>query len=116
MRATWSMFLGVGVGVVLALVTNARAADKEVTIKGDLVCGKCTLKVTPTVCTNVVQVKADGKIVNYFLDDKGNKEVYHKNCCACAKDQTGFVATVTGVVAEKDGKKYIKASKVDVGK
>ena len=116
MRATWSMLLGLGVVLTLALMGNARADDKEVTIKGNLVCGKCTLKVTPAACANVVQVKADGKTINYYLDDKGNKEVYHKNCCACAKDQTGFVATVTGVVTEKDGKKYIKASKVEVAK
>jgi hypothetical protein len=114
MRTAWSMLLGVG--VVLTLAMNARADDKQVTLKGDLVCGKCTLKETPAACTNVLQVKTDGKIVKYFLDDKGTKEVYHKNCCACAKDQMGFVATVTGVVTEKDGKKYIKASKVEVAK
>src|SRR6266550_4197403 len=80
MKAAWSMLLGVGVGLVL--VANARAEDKEVTIKGNLVCGQCVLKETK-VCANVVQVKADGKTVNYYLEDKGNKEVYHKNCCGC---------------------------------
>ncbi len=105
-----------GVGVVLILTTNARADDKEVTLKGNLVCGKCTLKETPLACTNVLQVETDGKTVNYYLDDKGKNEVYHKSCCACAKDQTGAVATVTGVVTEKDGRMYIKPSKVEVAK
>ena len=111
MKAAWSMLLLLG--VVLALVANVRAEDKEVTIKGNLVCGMCVLKETK-VCTNVVQVKVDGKTVNYFLVDKGNKEVYHKNCCGCATDQKGFVFSVTGVVTGTDGKKYLKPSKLNL--
>ncbi len=45
-------------------------AGKEATITGNMVCGKCTLHVTDK-CQNVVQVKKDGKTVNYFL--KQNK-------------------------------------------
>jgi hypothetical protein len=61
-------------------------------------------------CSNVLRVKADGKTVDYYLDDKGKNEVYHKNCCACTKDTAAAKATVTGVVTEKDGKNLLKAS------
>jgi len=108
MRKLCSLF------AVLALVccfTMAQAAD-EVTLKGKLVCGKCTLKDKDCkACTNVLQVEKDGKTTNYFIDDKGNKEAYHKGICPAGKSAE---ATVVGVVSEKDGKKWIKASKVEV--
>jgi hypothetical protein len=107
----------VGLLAIFAVVAITQAEDKkedkkgkEVTLKGTLVCGKCTLKET-TDCSNVLQVKEGGKTVNYYLDDKGKKEPYHKGICPpdSMKD-----ATVTGTVTEKDGKKHIKATKVDV--
>jgi hypothetical protein len=96
---------------LFVLVAVVPAEDKkEVTLKGSMVCGKCTLKVCDK-CTNVLQVKEKDKTVNYFMDDKGNKEKYHKAICPQDKSQD---ATVTGVVSEKDGKKWIKPSKVEV--
>ena len=82
--------------------------DKEVTLKGAIVCGKCTLKETDK-CSNVLQVKKGDKTVNYYLKDKGKKEKYH----ACAPDSQKE-ATVTGVVTIVKGKHYITATKVDV--
>jgi hypothetical protein len=102
----WLTFLG------LALSSQAEAGKekgKEVTLKGSMVCGKCTLGVCAK-CTNVLQVKEGDKTVDYFIDDAGNKEKYHKAICPAGKKQD---ATVTGVVSEKDGKKWIKG-KVEV--
>jgi hypothetical protein len=103
----WSVLVAL---FALALVTGLYAADKEVTLKGNIVCGKCTLKETDE-CSNVLQVKEGDKMVNYYIDDDGKKEKYH----ACKPDSMK-AATVTGVVTEKDGKKHIKASKVELTK
>jgi hypothetical protein len=91
----------------------ASAEDKkEVKLTGTLMCGKCSLKLTPK-CSNVLQVKEGDKVVNYFLDDSGNKEPYHEPVCGDGKVE-GVV--VVGTVSEKDGKKYVKATKVDLPK
>ncbi len=93
-----------------AFVTFAMADDKkEVKLTGTLVCGKCSLKTTPK-CSNVLQVKEGDKVVNYFLDDKGHDESYHEGVCGGEKVEG---VTVTGAVTEKDGKKYVKPTKVE---
>jgi hypothetical protein len=105
----WSVV--VTLAVTVAMLATLQAQDKkEVTLKGSLVCGKCTLAETDQ-CANVLQVKEGDKTINYFIQDKGKAEKYHKDICpANAKKD----ATVTGVVSEKDGKKQVKASKVEV--
>jgi len=108
-----SLKVGLSLAVVLGFMVLAQAEDKdakEKTLKGTMVCGKCTLKVCKK-CTNVLQVKEGDKTVNYFIDDKGNKEKYHKAICPDGNEQK---AEVTGTVSTKDGKKWIKASKVEV--
>jgi hypothetical protein len=113
MKAAWSMLAGLA--LVLALVAGLQADDKdkkegkEVTLKGTMVCGKCTLKETDK-CTNVLQVKEKDKTVNYYIKDDGNKASYHKGICPAGKKAE---ATVTGTVSEKDGKKWVTASKVE---
>jgi hypothetical protein len=96
------MFLGLA--VVFAVCALARAekekADKEVTLKGEFACGKCVLKICPK-CTNAITVKDGDKEVVYLLDDKGNKEDYHKAICTSTKK-----GSVTGVITQKpDGDK-----------
>ncbi len=103
MRAAWSMLLGLA--VVLALVAKASAEDKEVTLKGTILCGKCELKETKD-CSNVIRVEEDGKEVVYYFKDNGKKEKYHKNICTEPKK-----GSVTGIVSEKDGKKFITPKK-----
>jgi hypothetical protein len=55
--------------VALLLVSGAGAADETKTLKGTLLCGKCTLKVCDE-CTNVLQVKEGDKTVDYFIKDE----------------------------------------------
>src|SRR5215469_15662293 len=102
-------------GTLLALAcpftAGARAADNEVTLKGQIMCAKCELKQAKK-CMTVIQVKEDGKDVTYWFLDKGNKEEYHEPVCGSGKKD----GTVTGVVTEKDGKKWIKPSKVEYAK
>ena len=106
MKAAWSILLGLA--VVLTFVVGIRAEDKkeEKTLKGTITCAKCDLK-TETKCTTVIKVKEGDKDVVYYLDDKSGKE-NHKKICTEAKE-----GTVKGTVSEKDGKKVIKASKVE---
>lgn len=115
----WSMLLGLAVALVLTTALTAedkKEDNKEVTIKGTMVCGKCTLKICEE-CTNVVQVKekVDGKeeLVNYFVMDKGKGADYHKAICPAKASQE---VTVTGTVEVKDKKKWITPTKVEVTK
>jgi hypothetical protein len=100
------MMLGLAMVFALAVVVSARAedkkADKEVTLKGELSCGKCTLGICKK-CTNALTVKEDGKDVVYLLKDNGNKEKYHKGICPPNSTKK---ATVKGTITKKpDGDK-----------
>jgi hypothetical protein len=89
----------------------ARAADKEVTLKGKIMCAKCELKEAKK-CLTVIKVKEDGKEVTYYFNDKGNKEEYHEAVCGGGQKD----GTVTGIVMVKDGKKWITPRKVEYAK
>jgi hypothetical protein len=107
MKTVVKVVFGLAVVLCGAILVAQAADDKEKTIKGTMVCGKCTLGVCKK-CTNVLQVKEGGKTVEYFIDDNGNKEKYHKKICPPEAKQE---AEVTGTITEKDGKKWIKPSK-----
>ncbi len=101
----------------LALVgfnTNTFAEDaaaKETTITGNMVCGKCTLHETEK-CQNVVQVTENGATVNYYLKQNAVSKAEHKAVCHGDTEKV----TVTGTVAEKDGKKTLTPTKIDAVK
>lgn len=100
--------------VAVALLVNlAGAAEtKEVTLKGELACAKCELKVAGVKkCTNALVAKEAGKEVVFFLIDE-KKLVDHEDLCGGGRK----AATVTGVVSEKEGQKYITVAKVEVAK
>ena len=111
MKAAWSVMVSLVAICALVLVAQAdekkedKKKDKEVTLKGTILCAKCELEKTKE-CTTAIKVKEDGKDVVYYLDDKGNKEKYHKDICKKTKK-----GSVKGTVSEKDGQKYIKPSK-----
>ena len=100
---------GVGLLMVVGLLLVCGSyltygQDKnEVTVTGDVVCGHCTLKMVDQ-CT--VALKADDG--NYLLvkNDESDK-IFDKR-------DKGVKAKVTGTVEEKDGKKWITATKVEV--
>jgi hypothetical protein len=92
--------------VALAFTGVAAADDKEVTLKGKITCGKCDLKKEKS-CATVLVVKEDGKDVVYYFDKDSHKK-HHGDICQESKE-----GTVKGKVTEKDGKKWIKVTKVD---
>ena len=100
-----------GICVIGMVVVGARALDdkkpdtKSVTLKGTIVCSKCELGETPA-CGQAIKVKDEGKEVIYFFVDKGGKEPYHGTVCKAATP-----GSVTGVVSEKDKKKFITPDK-----
>jgi hypothetical protein len=96
---------------VLALIAAGTAgwAGDEVTLKGNIVCAKCTLKKADAKeCQNVLLAKAaDGKDVEYYMAKSEAADAVGEVC-------TGKKSvTVTGTVSEKDGRKWITASKVE---
>jgi Family of unknown function (DUF6370) len=92
---------------VSATFVRADDADKEVTLKGKATCAKCDLQKTEK-CQAALVVTEDGKDVVYYVKGKGAGDL-HKEVCKAAKDGV----SVTGVVSEKDGQKWITASKID---
>ena len=71
------------------------AKGGEVTLKGDLGCGKCNFKTTKE-CQNVLKVTEGGKDVMYYLAKNDISEKNHEAVCSGSKP-----ATVTGTVAEE---------------
>jgi hypothetical protein len=104
------LMLALLAGLAIASTTTVLAAD-DVTITGNMVCGKCTLHET-TSCQNVVQVTEDGKTVNYYLKQNDVSKAAHDPICGGGSEKV----TVTGTVKEKDGKKTMTPSKIDVVK
>ncbi|MCS6865488.1 MAG: DUF6370 family protein [Gemmataceae bacterium] len=100
---------------VIGLSQNATisAQDKKAEVKkfeGTLTCTKCALGETKA-CGHALIVKEGDKDVKYYLQDKGAKEPYHKECCTA-----DVKAVITGKPGEKDGKKIIEEPKVEVKK
>ena len=90
---------------VVSFVTPVYA--EEQTVKGEAICTKCELHETDK-CATAIRVKEDGKDVIYYCKDNKVAKEFHKNIChGPAK------VTAVGTVSEKDGKKWIKLSKID---
>jgi hypothetical protein len=94
-------------GFSILLVSQLVAAhEKEVTLKGTITCAKCDLQQADK-CATVIKVQEGGADVVYWFDPASHAK-NHKAICMDPK--TG---TVTGTVSEKDGKKWIKVTKLD---
>jgi hypothetical protein len=107
MKTASKVLLGLAMALVVGVLVRAddKKEDKEVTLKGTLGCSKCKFKVTDE-CGNAIKVKEGDKEVVYLFIDDGKKEKYHEDICTEFKK-----GSVTGVVSEKGGKKYIKPKK-----
>jgi hypothetical protein len=94
--------------VLGSVLVAGSARSEEVTLQGKILCARCTLKETAK-CQNAIQVKDGDKTVTYYFIDKGNRESYHEEICGGGTKE----GRVTGVVSEKDGKRWIAPSKVE---
>jgi hypothetical protein len=98
--------LSLALALVVGLVAVAAAAD-EVTLTGQVLCAKCTLKKADAKeCQNVLVVTGD-KAGEYYVE-KNDVAKKFGHVCTGQKD-----AVVTGMVTEKDGKKWISPTKMD---
>ena len=94
--------------LLVALAPRSGAQEKEVTLKGTILCAKCALKETKE-CTTAIVVKEGEKKLTYYFKDKGVKEGYHEEVCGGDRKE----GSVTGTVLEKVGKKWISPKKVE---
>jgi len=101
--------IALAVALLVVAASVARAAETETTLSGTLMCAKCTLKkADATKCQDVLVVKDDkGATTEYYIvkNDAAEKAGHQ-----CSKEAA---ATATGVVSEKDGKKWLTASKIE---
>jgi len=100
--------------VALALVAGftATAVAAEETLTGKLMCAKCSLKKAgQDKCQDVlVTTDAAGKTAEYYVEKNDVAKSFGHTC------QGEKAAVVTGTVTEKDGKKWIAASRMEPGK
>ena len=93
--------------ITSALMGLAAAAEETITIEGDMICARCTLKEEGlTACQNVVAVKADGGVKHYYMV---KNDADHEFGEVCMESKP---VRVTGTVAEKDGKMWITATEI----
>ena len=95
--------------LALACCAVAEAADVSVTLEGNIACAKCTLKVEGVdQCQSVLLVKnTAGKDTQYWLARNAVAEAFGDVCTDIKP------VTVTGSIEEKDGRKWIVATKID---
>jgi len=110
MRSTRTVF--VALTLALAFAGAAFAADKaaEVTVAGQLQCAKCTLKAADAKsCQDVLVVAgaAGAPEMHYYLVKNAVAEKFGHVC-----NGTKHVS-MTGTVAEKDGRKWLTATKIE---
>ena len=99
--------IGVALALVLGLVAVSTVSAAETTLSGTLKCAKCTLKKAEKCQDVLVVTDAAGAATEYWVVKNEAAEKAGHQCKAEAK------ATVTGEVSEKDGMKWITASKIE---
>ncbi len=99
--------LGLAHVLVVGFVAAVPAAD-ETTLTGTVVCAKCTLKKADAKeCQDVLVVKDGDKTAEYYITKNAVAEKFGHTCTGKKP------ATVTGTVAEKDGKTWITPTKME---
>jgi hypothetical protein len=98
-------------GLALALVVGLLAptvAASETTLDGSIMCAKCKLKKADAKeCQDVLVVKDGDKTTEYYVEKNDVAKAFG-HVCGGEKP-----AVVTGTVTEKDGKKWISATKME---
>ena len=98
--------LALALAAVLALGVAVADEAKTVTLSGKIACAKCTLKKADAKeCQSVLVVTGDNA-GEYYLTK--NDVTAKSHVCTGEKP-----ATVTGTIEDKDGKKWLVATKID---
>jgi hypothetical protein len=107
--ATLAVALGLAGAALAADQPAAKAA--EVTLSGDVQCAMCVMKKADAKgCQDVLVVADKGGKTEYYLVKNAVSEKFGMSCSGPRK------ATATGTVSEKDGKKWLTASKLEAVK
>jgi hypothetical protein len=95
--------------LALTFAPRLRAGNAgDVTMTGNLVCGKCYLHITKE-CQNVLQVAdQSGTTNNFFLAQNDLSKNFHQNIC----QNDGEKVTVTGTINEKHGQEVFTATSI----
>jgi hypothetical protein len=102
--------LGLAFALAVGLVGGADAGDTT-TMTGKVLCAKCTLKKADAKeCQDVLVVKDGDKAAEYYVEKNDVAKAFG-HVCGGEKP-----AVVTGTVMEKDGKKWISATKMEAPK
>jgi hypothetical protein len=103
-----ALLLSLALALAIGLTGVASAADT--TLSGSIMCAKCTLKKADAKeCQDVLVVKdAKGQVVKEYYITKNDVLTKFGHTCTGEKP-----ANVTGTVAEKDGKTWITATKIE---
>ena len=84
-----------------------RASADEKTLKGEMVCARCYLnKPDAKECQDVLLVKSHDATVEYYVTKNKVSQDAGEACT------NAIPATIVGIVSEKDGRKWITASKI----
>jgi hypothetical protein len=100
-----------GIIIIVSFAAGSVLAEQaeEVTLSGEMMCAKCTLKVEgATKCQDVLVTKGeDGKKTHYYVV---KNEVAEKAGHTCTSKRP---ATATGTIAEQDGMIWLTASSLE---
>ena len=100
--------------IALSVLGLAVQADDTATkVEGEGTCAKCDLKIAGIdKCQNAIVVTgADGKKETILCDANDVSKAFHKSVCKGAAK-----VTAEGVVSEKEGKKTIALTKIELAK
>ena len=103
--------LGLALALVVGFVAAASAGD-ETTVTGNIMCAKCSLKKADAKdCQDVLVTKdTAGKVTEYYVEKNEVAKAFGHTC------RGEKAAMATGTVTEKDGKKWISATKMEAPK
>jgi hypothetical protein len=106
-REAIAMIGGVLVAGGAGRSTFALRVSADHTLKGEMVCARCYLnKPDAKECQDVLLVKEKGATIEYYVT---KNKVSQDSGEACTQ---AIPATIVGTVSEKDGRKWITASKI----
>lgn len=96
--------------ILMALASGAPtfAHDHEKELKGKALCAKCELKKSDK-CETLIQVEEGSEKVTYHLAPNEVAKQFHSKICSSPKK-----VAAKGEVKEKDGKRHITLSKIEV--